>query len=199
VAAASTFPHLTLVPSNAVSLPLLVPEPPGFDPERQETWRPLSDGRYEYVGGRLEFMPPCGEIQQSVAMDVGTELNLWRRVTPGFTVGGNEAGMILGGDVRGADAAVWHAKKPEVGFARVPPVLAVEVAGRDDTLAYLETKSEWYLGHGVEVVWIVMPDTRSVRVVTKAGHVDVAAGGRIPEHPSLPGLAPDVSAFFQQL
>ena len=190
--------NLTLVPRDAVILPLPVRAPAGFVPERPETWPKLA-GRYEFVEGRLEYMPPCGEIQQCVAADVVGELGTWRRANPGFNVGGNEAGMILGGDVRAADAAVWPAKTPGLGFARTPPILAVEVAGADDTLEYLEKKSEWYLSHGVECIWIVMPDTRSVRVVTKAGRVDVGVGGRIPEHASLPGLVPDVSAFFQQL
>ena len=199
VAAATPYPRLTLVPADAVRLPAVLPVlPPGFVAERPETW-PAGPGRYELVAGRLEYMPPCGEVQQLVAVDVATELNLWRRTNTAYDVGGNEAGMMLGGEVRGADAAVWLARKPQPGFARVPPILAVEVGGQNDTLEYLEKKAEWYLSHDVECVWIVMPDTRSVRVVTKAGHVDVAGGARIPEHPSLPGLAPDVSAFFQQL
>src|SRR5262249_55404994 len=81
------------------------------------------------------FMPPCGEIQHRVTVDVVTELNLWRRQHPEFVVGGNEAGMLLEGDVRGADAAVWRATSPaQPGFARVPPVLAIEVVGADDEL-----------------------------------------------------------------
>ena len=190
--------RLTLVPRDAVILPLPVVAPKNFVPERAETWPDLP-GRYEFVDGRLEYMPPCGEIQQLTAVDVSFELSVWRRKTPGFTVGANEAGMYLGGDVRAADAAVWPAKKPTHGFARTAPILAVEVAGEEDTAPYLEKKADWYLAHGVECVWLVFPETRSVTVVTKAGRVEVGVSGRIPEHPSLPGLTPAVEAFFQQL
>jgi Uma2 family endonuclease len=198
MAAAHPFPRLTLVPRDSVSMPWPVPPPEGFDPERLETW-PDAPGRYEFVEGRLEYMPPCGEIQQSVAVEVLTELNNWRRATPGFTVGGNEAGMVLGRDVRAADAAVWAHKKPSQGLARTPPILAVEVAGDDDTPEYLETKAEWYLSHGVEIVWLVLPEGRTVRVLSRSGRAEIGASGRMPEHPSLPGLAPRVASFFQQL
>jgi Uma2 family endonuclease len=199
VAAATPYPRLTLVPADAVRWPIVFPAlPQGFVPEDGTTW-PAGPGRYEFVEGRLEYMPPCGEIQQFVAVDVIGELSAWRRANPGFSVGGNEAGMILGGDVRAADAAVWPAKKAGSGYARTAPILAVEVAGAEDTLDLLEKKAVWYFSHGVEVVWIVLPETRSVRVATKAGHVDIVGSGKIPEHPSLPGLTPDVSAFFQQL
>jgi Uma2 family endonuclease len=175
-----------------------VSPPDGFDPMRLETW-PQAPGRYEFVEGRLEYLPPCGEIQQSVAVDVLTELNNWRRSAPGFTVGANEAGMLLGKDVRAADAAVWPHQKPTQGLARVAPILAVEVAGDEDTLEYLEQKAEWYLSHGVETVWLVLPETRTVRVIARGTRTDIDTSGRIPEHPSLPGLAPVVASFFQQL
>ena len=50
-------------------------------------------------------------------------------------MGTNEAGMRLGDDSRGADAAIWRRAKGDTydgGFQRMPPVLAVEVAGRDE-------------------------------------------------------------------
>src|SRR5260370_15949804 len=90
---------------DRASPPIALPEPDGFAVEQSQTW-PEVTGRLEYVGGRLEYMPPCGEVQQRVAVDVVTELNLWRRKHPEWVVGGNEAGMFLGGEVRAADAAV---------------------------------------------------------------------------------------------
>jgi hypothetical protein len=44
-----------------------VPDP--FDPAHAERW-PAVAGRLEFVGGRLLFMPPCGELQQQTAIDV---------------------------------------------------------------------------------------------------------------------------------
>ena len=145
-------------------------------------------------------MPPCGEVQQRTAADVVTELNLWRRQHPAFVVGGNEAGMLLGGEVRAADAAVWgNASRAGEGFARVPPVLAVEVAGVDDAPEELLEKARWYIAHGVETVWVVLPQTLAAKVVTGAGIVDVGSGERLPAPASLPGLSPLLADFFRQL
>ncbi len=196
VVASSSYAALTVVPRIALRLPVALPEPDGFDVAQSQTW-PEVTGRLEYAGGRLEYMPPCGEVQQRVAVDVVTELNLWRRKHPEWAVGGNEAGMFLGGEVRAADAAVWHAdQRPSDGFARTAPLLAVEVAGGDDAPEALREKALWYLAHGVETVWLVLPESRTVEIVTTKGR---RAGELLPEPASLPDLHPRVSDFFRQL
>lgn len=187
---------LTVVPRNAVRFPLPMPEPPGFDPGQPETW-PKVPGRLEYVGGRLLFTPPCGQPQQRIAISVAVSLGNWQLAHPEFVVGGNEAGILLGGETRGADAAVFRATPATPGYARTAPVLAVEITGEDEELDVLLTKAEWYLGHGVAIVWIVDPPSRTVTIVTSAGRVDVT--DRIPESPLLPGLSPLVADFFRQL
>jgi Uma2 family endonuclease len=198
VAASSSYASVTVVPRIAVHLPLVLPVPEGFDVARPPTW-PEVTGRLEFVGGRLEYMPPCGEVQQRTAADVLTELNLWRRAHPEFVVGGNEAGMLLGGEVRAADAAVWRGRPATEGFARTQPELAVEVAGVDDTVEILRDKAAWYLAHGVPTVWIVVPESRSVCVVTAAGEREVHDDEPLPEPAGLAGLSPRVAAFFSQL
>ena len=194
------YADVTVVPRIAIRLPLALPTPEGFEVARPETW-PEVTGRLEYVGERLEYMPPRGEVQQRTAADVVTELNLWRRDHPKYVVGGNEAGMLLGGEVRAADAAVWKATERPAnrGFARVAPILAVEVAGGEDTPEGLAEKARWYLARGVEVVWLVLPDSQTVRVITEDGAVDVGDEGRLPEPASLQGLTPRASDFFRQL
>src|SRR2546425_8209641 len=74
---------------------------------------------------------------------------------PDFFVGGNEAGMMFGKDVRGAEGAVWRrdAVLPLTArYIRVPPILAVEVGGREEGEPELREKAQWYLGRGVPVV-----------------------------------------------
>ena len=196
MAARNTEVELTVVPRGSVRFPLAMPEPPGFDPQQPETW-PHVPGRLEYVGGRLLFMPPCGQPQQRVTADVATELNLWRRSHPEFVCGTNEAGMLLGGETRGADAAVFRASPATPGYSRAAPVLAVEITGEDEELDVLLTKAEWYLGHGVAIVWIIDPSSRRVTIISRDGRVE--ATDRIPESPLLPGLSPLVADFFRQL
>jgi Uma2 family endonuclease len=174
---------------------------PGFDPDVLETW-PAIVGRLEYVGGKLLYMPPCADTQQYVAVDVVHVLRTWSEAHPEFVIGSNEAGMKLGGDIRGADAAVW--RRVDVGvpkghFQLVAPVLAVEIAGEDEGEQDLLPKAKWYLDKGARVVWIVLPETREVVVVTATGSTTHGAGASLPEAPDLPGLLPPVASFFSQL
>lgn len=147
-------------------------------------------------------MPPCGDNQQDVSLAVAGVLYVWVRTHPEFVAGANEAGMILAGETRGADAAVWRRREagPRTGrYRRSAPCLAVEVAGLDENEDALREKARWYLGSGVEVVWIVLPETREVLVLTPHAESRHPAGKTLPTHPALPDLTPAVSDFFVQL
>jgi Uma2 family endonuclease len=188
---------------RAVRFPVELYPPPGFDPERLETW-PRVVGRLEFVDGRLFYMPPCSDLQQDTVTDVVITVGAWVRTHPDFVLGTNEAGMHLRGSTRAADAAVW--RRIDVGaysggLRRSPPVLAIEVVGadRDEPEAQLRSKAQWYLEAGVSVVWIVVPQAREVIVLTANGESRRSAGERLPEHPELPGLEPEVAELFQQL
>jgi Uma2 family endonuclease len=189
-----------LVPA-AVRFPVELDLPPGFAPDDPGTW-PAVEGRLEWVGGRLLYMPPCGSRQSLTVADVVATLAPWVRAHPGFVLGTNEAGMALGGDVRGADVAIWRrapSAAAEPGLSREPPVLAVEVSGRYDTEELLREKARWYLAHGVAVVWVVLTAPREVLAATRGGERRLGAGETLPEHPALPGLAPRVDALFEQV
>src|SRR5262249_44873470 len=73
------------VPAS-VRFPVELVPPEGFDPARLETW-PRVEGRLEWVGGRLLYMPPCGEMQQATVADVVGVLIPWQRAHPEFSVG----------------------------------------------------------------------------------------------------------------
>lgn len=173
----------------------------GFEPEQPSTW-PKVEGRLEYLEGRLLYMPPCADYQQDVAMDVAFVLRSWSEAHPEFIVGGNEAGMKLGRDVRAADVAVWRASAatPRSGRVRtVPPVLAVEVSGVDEEEQALRDKAGWYLTHGVCVVWLVFPEAREVLVLSGAGEARYGLGQRLPSDAQLPSLEPAVAQLFAQI
>jgi Uma2 family endonuclease len=191
----------TPVPTIAITLPLELPLPDGFAPDDLSTW-PLVEGRLEYVDGRLLYMPPSGDEQQDTVADVATELGLWVRANPDFLVATNEAGTMFGQDVRGVDASLF--RRADVGpytggLRRVPPVLAIEVAGKDESAPLQLDKAAWYLRHGVEVVWVLVPRTRRVVVVTGEGSVELGPGDRLPAHPAPPGLEPLVDDLFRQI
>jgi len=192
----------TITLPRALRFPVEFHPPAGFDAERLETW-PVLAGRLEYVDGRLLFMPPCGDTQPDTVTDVVVTLGTWVRAHPEFVLGTNEAGMHLGGATRAADAALWRVADLGAyhgGLRRVPPVLAVEVAGADgDAESNLLDKARWYLERGVAVVWLVLPDPREVIVVSPSERVRLGRGEQLPPHPALPGLAPPVAELFTQI
>lgn len=188
------------LPRQHLRFPIALKTPRGFHLDKPESW-PRVEGRLEFVKGELLYTPPCADFQQDVASEVLRLLGNWSVRHPDFLVAGNEAGMLLGGEARGADAAVW--RKHDVGphrgvFRRTPPVLAVEVAGEDEDEPALRRKAAWYLEHGVTHVWLVFPRTRSVLANTAdawetlRGRAKLVASG-------LPGLRLAVSALFRQL
>ena len=201
---AEAYEEVFPVPGAALlRFPVELAPPPGFKAQRVETW-PRVNGRLEFIKRRLLYMPPCGDDQQDVAVSVVALLHAWVRQHPSFVVGGNEAGMTLAGETRGADAAVWaRANLPpnSGGFRRTPPVLAVEVSGRDEDEAVLLVKSRWYFRHGVKHVWLVFPKTREV-VALNAGSTRkrrFRRGDQLPSLSELPGLLAEVDDFFDQL
>ena len=185
----------------SVRFPVELTPPEGFDPARVETW-PEVEGRLEWVAGRLLYMPPCGDWQQDTVGDVVFALISWVRSHPEFVVGTSDAGVHIGGDTRGADAAIFRRADlgPRTGgFRTVPPVLAVEVAGRDERERELRDKAGWYFRAGVPLVWIVLPESREVVVLTLEGARRFGVGDRLPSDPRLPDLAPIADELFVQI
>lgn len=174
--------------------------PEGFVPEDTSTW-PKVEGRLEYVGGKLLYMPPTGSLQSRTVVDVSGILWQWGRGHPEFVVGGGEAGMKLGDDVRGADAAIWRkeAYPNDHSMPRTPPILAVEVTGRDDTVAKLHPKARWYLEHGVTAVWILDSKSREALACTASGESYHRPGDRMPPVEGLPDLDVAVDDLFRQV
>jgi len=183
-----------------MSFPVEWRAPLGFRPDDPSTW-PHVVGRLEYVDGKIQYMPPCGEVQQDVAMDVAALLHRWVRGQPELVVGGNEAGMIVGETVRAADVGVWRRSRAgeRPGFRRTPPVLAVEIAGEDEGEQTLREKAAWYLDVGVAVVWLVLPERREVLVIERDSESRHGKDDTLPSCPALPGLEVEVAAFFWQL
>ena len=101
-----------------------------------------------------------------------------------------------------ADVAVWRradTRRGDPGLRFVPPVLAVEVTGRDESERALRDKARWYLAAGVPIVWLLLAEVREVVVVTEAGASRCRSGERLPPHPLLPGLEPAVDELFVQV
>lgn len=191
----------TIPVPGSVRFPVELTPPDDFDPARLDTWPDVA-GRLEWLAGRLLYTPPSGDRQVGTVADVVTILGTWVHSHPEFFVGTNEAGMQLGDDIRGADAAIWRRRdtgKLTGGVVHAPPVLAVEVEGRYEGPRALSDKARWYLDHGVSVVWLLHPTSCHVIVVTRAGESRHEMGDRLPPCADLPDLTPEVADLVWQV
>jgi Uma2 family endonuclease len=78
-------------------------------------------------------------------------------------------------------------------------VLTVEIAGEDEDERFLRAKAHWYLGHGTQAVWLVLPESREVLVLRRDGENRHGRHERLPALQALPGLTPEVARFFVQI
>ena len=173
----------------------------------EELWRmpePADGSRYELLKGELIQMTPAGGRH-------GTCCGLIARAWVDFSqqhraghVATNDTGVFTERDpdtVLGPDVVYWSRQRlPEMpeGFVEVPPDLAVEVVSPSDSQSYVHRKVLHYLDHGVSLVWVVDPKTRTVTVyrsrqdVCILGEAEEVTGGDV-----LPGFSCRVGEFFE--
>src|SRR5437867_4383452 len=134
--------------------------------------RPENDGRwFELVRGEVIELPAPTKIHGVISANVVFALGLYiRQVRKGY-VTSNDAGTLLERDpdtVRGPDVAYFTDARrfqdlhPKYG--EHPPILAVEVLSPDDRVNRVLQKVDDYINNGVQVVWLVDPDHRTVRI-----------------------------------
>jgi Uma2 family endonuclease len=75
------------------------------------------------------------------------------------------------------------------GWAKIPPDLAVEVLSPNDTAYELDEKLEDYRKVGVSLVWVINPNSRTVRVHRKDGSAsDLHEADEISGEDVIPGF-----------
>ena len=87
---------------------------------------------------------------------------------------------------------------PAAGYDTIPPDLAVEVLSPRDLATDLEQKIEEYLRAGVRLVWIVNPDTRTIRIHRHDGSISgLHENDELTGEDVLPGFTCPVAAIFE--
>jgi len=167
--------------------------------------RPENRARiFELVRGEVIELSRPTRIHGRVCINTGFALETFARKKKKGYVVSNDSGVILeneAGTVRGPDIAYYEdvdqfEDLPQK-WGDIPPRLAVEVLSPNDGASYLTQKIQDYLDNGVEVVWVIDPDTKTVGVYSKAGvqflsEKQTLTGGYI-----LPGFRVKVSELFK--
>jgi Uma2 family endonuclease len=160
--------------------------------------------RQELVRGEVVSMPrpnwKHGEIAFNVAMAIKTYLrgNRIGRVSV-------EGGVIVERNpdtVRGPDVSFMSKERMPLDaemdcYAEGAPDLCVEVLSPSNTPKKFNEKLSEYFTGGAKLVWVVDPDTRSVKAYSSAKKKRVIeADGTIDGGDVLPGFSCPVSEFF---
>ena len=161
--------------------------------------------RGELIRGVLCESMAAGQEHGEIAMKLGAALLGFIEPRGLGRVTGSDSGVWLERDpdtVREPDVAFFSAEKIPLdarvtGYAEVAPDLVVEIASPSDSRREVHDKAHMWLNHGVRLVWVVQPETRTIDVyqpgqaIATLGDEDALDGLDV-----LPGFACDVSAVF---
>jgi Uma2 family endonuclease len=168
--------------------------------------RPENDNRwFELVRGEVIELPAPQKPHGVVCMNVGRLLSNAAFEQGRGYLACNDTGVILARDpdtVRGPDiayyedAATWAEVHPKYG--EVPPRLAVEVLSSTDRYSRITEKVNDYLNSGVELVWLIEPELKSVTVCRVGRQPQILReADEITGENVLPDFRCKVSDFFR--
>lgn len=136
----------------------------------------------------LLSMPPCCNAKEEALVDVVIALGGWVRSHPEFVLGTREP------------VAIWRRADLESctgTLRRVPPLLAVEVAGNADPEDEMRERARLHLEGGAGGVWLLLPEAGAVEVVLPSGSRRFSGDALLPAPPGLPSLAQRVGEILR--
>ena len=161
--------------------------------------------RGELIRGVLCETMPAGQRHGKIVMRLGAALFNFVEPRALGTLVASDSGVWLERDpdtVREPDIAFTSVERLPLGtdvdgYAEVAPDLVVEVASPSDSHREVHDKAHMWLNHGVRLVWVVHPATRSIDVYRR-DHAIVTLGDQdaLDGLDVLPGFACDVSSAF---
>ncbi|MCX7642782.1 MAG: Uma2 family endonuclease [Armatimonadetes bacterium] len=160
------------------------------------------EGKVELVDGEVKLMTPAGLEQGWINARLTVKLGSYiLRHGLGFIFDAR-TGFRLRRNMRAPDFSfvsrekLPHGKLPK-GFGRVPPDLAVEVLGLNETLDDYEEKIAEYLSWGVRLIWLVDPNAQRVVVIRQNGERQVLNGNDVLSGEDVvPGFRVRVKTLF---
>lgn len=164
-------------------------------------------GPCELIRGEVIQLSPGGPLHSLVTMNTAGLLWDWARRTGSGRTFTGETGVCVETDpdsVRGMDVAFYtydrlpKGRLPE-GYFTTPPSLAVEIAGKRQSWAYIVGKAADYLRMGADRVWIVDPYTRRMHVFSfNAEPTALSEHDTLEDPVLLPGFSCPVREFFAE-
>ena len=128
--------------------------------------------RGELIRGVLHEAMPTGNTHGKVVASLVIELGSFVKPRRLGTLVTSDSGVLLERDpdtVREPDIGFTSVERMPLdddtpGYAEVAPDLVVEVVSPGDKQREVNDKARMWLSHGVRLVWVVYPQTRTVNV-----------------------------------
>ena len=146
-----------------------------------------------------------GVTHGEIVMNLGGELRNFVRPRRLGRIIGSDSGILLERDpttVREPDIAFISAEQYPLGtrvsgYYEGVPELVVEIASPSDTLQSVNDKALMWQRYGVLLVWVVLPETRSVDVYPPSGQVfTLGDGDTLDGGVAIPGFTCSVNDIF---
>ena len=162
--------------------------------------------RYELIEGVLHRMPPAGgehgEIETAFIIHMGLHVATHRtgKVYPGDTgfFFSHEPEIILVPDVAFVRTARLPPPSERTGLLNVIPDLVVEIVSPSDRRQDVVDKVALYLAHGVPLVWVAYPKTRTVVAHRPGQEPQTFGSGDVLEADDIvPGFRLPVAEIFR--
>jgi Uma2 family endonuclease len=160
---------------------------------------------YELVDGNL-MERNMGALSSLVAVRVSARLNQLVETHRLGSVFGADTGYECFGlsraDVRKPDVSFISAARMPIGtiptgHVPIPPDLAIEVLSPNDLAYDIDRKVEEYLQAGVAEVWVINPETQTVRIHRKGNSLAfLRAGDTLSGSAVVPAFQCPVKDFF---
>ena len=153
--------------------------------------------RLEYIDGRAVQKPATKRKHVRIArvMTVALDAQIQRHGGDG----GPEPHIWFESEhqYRLPDVVYWAPGKPQGDDNRMlPPTLAVEVRSPDETMDGQRAKCRFYRAHGVDVAWLIDPESRTVEVFEGDRDGHALPPGSSLESPMLPGFSLPLAELF---
>lgn len=171
-----------------------------------EEFMTLPEARdHELVDGNLVEQRNMGARSSYIAGQIMAAIVHFVKEHPvGWPLDSETVYRCFGSSMTGRKADVSFVRRGRFPGERLPdsyvsiaPDLAVEVVSPNDLAYEVNEKVAQYLAAGVSLVWVVMPDTRSIEVRRADGSVTVVRDDQsISGETVLPGFSIPVAEFF---
>ena len=161
--------------------------------------------RGELIRGELYKTMPAGIEHGEIVMKLGAELIAFVKARRSGRIAGSDSGVLLEQDpdtVREPDIAFFSESKIPAGtrvrgYAEVVPDLVVEVVSPNNSTREINDKALMWISHGVRLVWVVYPDSRTIALYTHDGPVTVLTDtDALNGQEVLPGFTCNVADIF---